>query len=409
MTTPWLAPDEPEAAGLSRPRLERLDAAFAAAVDRREIPGAVVVVARRGRIAWHSACGFLDREAGIAMPTDAIFRIASMTKPVVSLAAMMLVEEGALRLDLPVGAYLPVLKDMKVARVRSDGSLERAPPQRLPTVHDLLRHTSGMVNGHLGISPVKKLYAAAGVLARTELQSRDAFLAALAELPLEFEPGTTFAYGASTEVVGHIVEEICGMGLDAFVRTRITRPLGMTDTGFELPAADWQRVAQPQVDLATEKRRPVRENFGRPARFSALGNMVTSALDYARFCQLLLDRGVANGTRLVSRKTIEMMTANQLPRGCAFDPENAAAWGPALPSPDFGHGFGLGFSVQTEPGRAAWRGSVGAFTWAGGGGTYFWVDPQEELAAVLMMQTSPTEIIPFIYIVRSLVYGAIVD
>ena len=394
---------------MSPSRLNLLDAALQGAVDRRAIPGAVGLIVRRGRVAWRGACGYLDREASIAMPADAIFRIASMTKPVVSLAAMMLVEEGALRLDLPVGAYLPVLGDMKVALALPDGSLERVPPRRPPTVHDLLRHTSGIVNGHLGVSPVKQLYAAAGVLARTQLQSRDAFLAALAELPLEFEPGTTFAYGASTEVVGHIVEEISGMELDAFVRRRITGPLSMTDTGFELPAADWKRVAQPQIDLATGKRRLVRETFERPARFSALGNMVASAPDYARFCQFLLSRGMANGTPLVSRKTIEMMTANQLPAGCAFDPENAAAWGPALPSPAFGHGFGLGFAVRMEIGRAAWPGSAGDFTWGGGGGTLFWIDPREDLLAVLMMQTSPVEMIPFIYLMRSLVYGAIAD
>lgn len=393
---------EPGAVGLSEARLRRLNDAFQAKVENAEIAGAVVVVGRRGKIAFHEAFGYRDREAGAAMPRDAIFRLSSMTKPLISLAAMILVEEGKLRLDSPAGDILPALKEMKVGVVAKDGALELAPPRRPIMILDLLRHTSGITAGHHGNSPVKHLYANAGLALPTN--TRDEFLAKLAQLPLEFEPGSTFAYGLSHDVVGHVIEEVSGLPLDEFIRSRLTGPLGMTDTVFQLPEVCRPRIAEPQIDPATGNRPPMRDPLVRPARFSGQGNMVSSATDWARLCQLLLNGGEVDG--IVSRKTVELMTADQLPPDVAFDPAIAATWGPALPGPTFGQGFGFALAVRTHAGRAPWHGSVGDFGWVGSTGVFFWVDPREQLFAILLTQ-APSQLIPCFYLMRSLAYAAI--
>ena len=396
-----------EGSGLSAAGLTRLSEVFQRQVDQRRIPGAVVLIGRAGRIVFHEAYGFRDREAGSVMPLDGIFRLSSMTKPLVALGAMMLVEEGRLRLDAAVGEFLPMLKDMKVAVPAPDGTLKLAPPARPPMILDLLRHTSGIVNGHLGTSAVKRLYAGAGILP-SGTHSRAEYLRALGEQPLEFEPGSTFAYGASMDVVGHIIEEVSGLELDSFMRRRVTEPLGMPDTVFQASPSCSSRIAEPQVDVATGKRPAMRDPTLKPARLSGSGNMVSSARDWARFCDVLLGAGKVDGKRIVSRKTIDLVTVDQLPPAAAFDPENASAWGPALPSPVFGHGFGLGFAVRTHAGRATWHGSVGDFCWVGSTGVLFWVDPAEDLFAIMFTQ-SPTELVPNLYVMRSIIYGALAD
>lgn len=396
---------KPEALGFSSARLERLSAAFRSGVDKVEIPGAVMLIGRRRQIVFHEAYGFRDREAGAAMPSDAIFRLSSMTKPVIALAAMMLVEEGKLQLDSPVGQFLPTLKDMKVGVVTGNGTLELVPPRRPIMILDLLRHTSGITGGHLGNSPVKQLYARSGIRPQGGL-SRAEFIANLGLLPLEFQPGTTFAYGFSIDVLGHILEEVCGLPLDEIVRRRIAEPLGMPDTVFQVPEAARSRVAEPQVDTATGQRPAIGDPTMRPLRFSGGGNLVSSASDWARFCQLLLNKGELDGTRLASRKTIELMTADQLPPATGFDPDIATTWGPALPSPEFGQGFGLGMAVRTHAGRATWHGSPGDFGWVGASGVYFWVDPGEDLFAIMFTQ-APSQLVPYVYVARSLTYGAL--
>jgi CubicO group peptidase (beta-lactamase class C family) len=397
----------PGGLGFSPARLERLNDAFRTSVDKAEIPGAVMMIGRRGRIAFHEAYGFRDREAGAAMPRDAIFRLSSMTKPVIALAAMMLVEEGKLRLDSPVGQLLPALKDMKVGVVGGDGRLDLAMPRRAIMILDLLRHTSGIVGGHLGSSPVKQLYARAGITPGGGL-TRSEFIANLAKLPLEFQPGTTFAYGFSIDVLGNILEEVCALPLDEIVRLRIAEPLGMPDTVFQVPKSARSRIAEPQIDAATGQRPAMGDPTIRPVRFSGNGNLVTSAPDWARFCQLFLGRGELDGVRMVSRKTIELMITDQLPPQAAFDPDNAASWGPALPSPAYGQGFGLGMAVRTSAARATWHGSPGDFGWVGGWGTYFWVDPREDLFALMFTQ-APAQLIANIHFARSLAYGALSD
>jgi len=398
--------DKPDASGFAPARLQRLSTILQSSVDDAAIPGAVMLVARRGKIAYCEAFGFRDREAGAEMPREAIFRIASMTKPITSLAAMILVEEGKLALGSSIAQFLPALKNLEVGVESADGSLTREVPRREITVQDLLRHTSGFTYGWLGRSAVKRLYVASDI--QNLGHSGAEFIAKLAALPLQFEPGAAWGYSVSTDVLGHIIEQVAGVGLDAFVSNRITQPLGMPDTAFWIPEASRGRLAEPQINAETGKRPPMRDALARPARFNGGAGMVSTAADYARFCQCLLDGGDLEGTRLVSRKTVELITADHLPPGIGFDPETAAMIGPALPGPVYGAGFGLGFVVRTHPGRSTWHGSAGDYSWAGAEGTYFWVDPKEELIAILMTQgvEAGRALRPF---VRSLVYQAITD
>jgi CubicO group peptidase (beta-lactamase class C family) len=402
----FMVAGEPEALGMSSERLGRLTAALQTGVDKADIPGVVLVVGRRGKHAYFEALGFRDREARALMGRDAIFRIASMTKPLTSLAAMMLVEEGKLALTQPVAEFLPAFSNLKVGVETGDGSLTLVAPRRQATVLDLLRHTAGFTSGLLGSSAVKQRYASSGV--GSPALTRADFLAKLASLPLQFQPGAGWGYGLSTEVLGHLVEEISGIDLGQFVRTRITGPLGMRDTGFWVEETSWPRLAEPQIDPATGQRPPARDVFNRPARFNGASAMVSTAEDYARFCQFWLNQGELDGTRLVSRKTVELMIADHLPPDAAFDPDNVANFGATLPSPLFGSGFGLGFAIRTQIGRCAWHGSVGDLSWAGSVGTYFWVDPKEQLYAVFLSQ-APTQFVRYAILARALVYQALVD
>ena len=246
---------------------------------------------------------------------------------------MILAEEGKLSLGSPVSQFLPQLKNLEVGVEMADGCLTRKSPRREITVQDLLRHTSGFTYGWLGRSAVKRLYVASDVA--NPGHSRDEFIARLATLPLQFEPGAAWGYSVSTEVLGHIVEQVAGVGLDVFVGTRITQPLGMPDTAFWIPEASKGRLAEPQINAETGKRPAMRNALAQPARFNGGNGVVSTAADYARFCQCLLNGSTLEGMRLVSRKTIELMTANHLPPAVVFDPETAAMLGPVLPSPEF--------------------------------------------------------------------------
>jgi len=399
--------EEPENLGLSSERLRRLSATLQASVDSAEIPGAVVLIARHGKIAYFEPFGFRDREIGAAMERDSIFRIASMTKPVTSLAAMMLVEEGKLSLTSPVSQYLPELKNLKVGLEAADGSLSLAPPRREATVLDLFRHTSGFTYGFLGNSPVKQLYNASGI--DNPQITKDEFIAKLSALPLQFEPGAAWGYGVSIDVLGHIVEAIARVSLEKFIAKRITEPLRMPDSAFWVENPKQQRLAEPQVDPATGKRPSMRNAASRPGRFNGGGAMLSTPADYARFCQFWLNRGELDGVRLVSRKTAELMIQDHLPQGIGFDADTAALFGPALPSSTYGYGFGLGFAVRTHVGRHPVHGSVGDFYWVGSTGTSFWIDPSEQLLAILMMQAPFQLMFPYYFRTRTLVYQALID
>ena len=393
--SPALSTAQPENVGLSPDALRRLAAALQSRVDRGHIPGAVALVARHGKVAFHQAFGVRDPADGAPMQADAIFRIYSMTKPIVSVAVMMLWEEGRLLLSDPIGLYLPDLAAPKVAVIQ-DRDMQLVPVRRPITVQDLLRHTSGLTYEFRGATPVHAAYTAARV-ARLKQTNADQ-VAALAALPLLHQPGTRWEYSRSTDVLGRLVEVISGQSLGGFLRERILAPLGMTDAGFAVPDADQARIAEPfrrDPDSGTEVSLL---DVRRPAIFeSGGGGMVATAMDYARFMQMLLGGGRLDTVRLLGRKTVELMTADHL--GDIPGP-------PDLLPP--GHGFGLGFAVRREAGLAPFPGSVGSFFWGGAAGTTFWVDPVERLTAVLMIQ-APAQREHYRVLFRDLVYAAVAD
>jgi len=388
--------------------LQRLVDGFARDVERGAIPGAVVLVARKGKPAIFEAVGFRDRERGAPMKREAIFRGASITKPLTVAAALTLLDEGALELAAPLGRYLPALAELQVGveRVGEDGarSLVLEPAARPITIQDLMRHTAGFTYGAFGDSLVQRAYRRANV---TDLRQTNAVMVErLAGLPLAYQPGSTFEYGMSIDVLGAVIETICGQPLDRILRERITGPLEMPDTGFAL--ADLDRLALPQIDPATGARPNLDVLYDPaqpPAWFSGGGGILTTAADYARFAQMLLDGGRLNGTRVLARKTVALMTSNHLPPGVAFGPFTTEL-GITAPFPQFGQGFGLGVNVRIDPGRNPNPGSVGDFSWAGISGTYFWVDPVEQLVAVLMLQ-APLERVRYRSLMRALVYQAL--
>ncbi|MGD9617353.1 MAG: serine hydrolase domain-containing protein [Alphaproteobacteria bacterium] len=391
--------EAPEQVGFSSARLERLAAVVRHDVERRLIPGAVVLLARGGRVAFAETFGYQDRETGIPMALDSIFRIASMTKPMASVAAMMLSEEGRLEIAAPVAQYLPEFSDMTV------GS-ERARATRTMTVQDLMRHTSGLTYAQFGDSPVQMLWR--DVKLMDEKQTNTELVEKLAGLPLMFEPGTTWEYSMSTDVLGRVVEVASGMSLGEFFTTRITGPLGMSDTGFAATGERAGRVAEPQTDPATGQRPPMR-NVKQPGRWeSGGGGAVGTASDYLRFCQMLLNGGDLDGVRLLAPKTVALMASDHLPPGIGYGATARARFGALAPVPEMGYGFGLGFAVRNEPGRSPVPGSVGEYFWGGVTGTYFWIDPREQLIAVLML-AAPDQRLHYRYLTRQLVYAALTE
>lgn len=391
------APPRPatEAAGISAPRLERLHAAVQGFVDRGEVAGAVTLLARDGRIVDLSAYGLKDAEQRTPMRTDTLFRIASMSKAITSVAVLMLYEEGRLLLTDPLSKFVPAFKGARVqARAPGPGAPPAAPvaADREITIRDLLTHRSGITYGFIDAGPVGDAYRAAGVadgLAVAEGMVGDN-VQRLAGMPLVSQPGTEYRYGLSTDVLGHVVEVVSGRPLDAFLRERVFAPLRMDDTGFAVPEAKWARLATLYSPGTDGRLRPMNdpETFGKvvmsplayyrePKRyFSGGAGLVSTAADYARFLQMLLGGGELDGARLLSPRTVELATVSHtsdLPRG---------AVGPGVD-------FGLGFSVVTDLGGTRRLGSAGLYAWGGIYGTSFWVDPRERLIGVLMAQRYP--------------------
>ena len=389
--------ESPEQVGLSSARLERLAAVIRGDVERRLIPGAVLAIARGGRLAYGEAFGWHDREAGVPMSADAIFRVASMTKPITSVAAMMLAEEGRLEIAAPVAQYLPEFAELTVGT-------ERRKAQRTMTVQDLMRHTSGLTYAQFGDTPVQMIWRDTKLM--DEDQTNAELVAKLAGLPLMFEPGTTWEYSMSTDVLGRVVEVVSGESLGEFFADHIFRPLGMADTGFAATGERAARVAEPQNDPATGSQPPMR-NVTRENRWhSGGGGAVSTAADYLRFCQMLLNGGELDGVRLLAPKTIAYMASDHLPPDCAYGETARPRFGALAPVPEMGYGFGLGFAVRKEPGRSPVPGSVGEFFWGGVTGTYFWIDPQEDMVVVLMLQ-APDQRLHYRYLTRQLVYAAL--
>ena len=397
---------KPEDVGLSSERLQRVRDALARDVDAGIVPGAVVLVARRGQIACLEAIGYRDREAGAAMTTDTVFRIASMTKPFTSVAAMMLAEEGRLILADPVAKYLPEFAGLQVA-INSDDAdaktLTTEPCRRPMTVHDLLRHTSGLTYAPLTGPALKQAYIAADV--GSVAHGNAEFVTRLAALPLAYQPGGTWQYGFSTDVLGRVVEVVSGMALDDFIEQRICRRLGLANTGFA--AVDAARAAEPQVARELGKRPPMlREATVKPNWISGGSALLSTAADYGRFCQMLLNGGVLGDTRLLAPATVALMSADHLPPGVAYGPQMRTMFGALAPVPENAIGFGLGFAVRNAIGGNALPGSPGDYSWSGVSGTYFWIDPREQLIAVLMTQ-APLQRMRYRYLMRALVYQAV--
>ena len=389
---------KPEAVGLSSARLERLAKAIKQDVDQGRMPGAVVAIARKGKLAYYESFGFVDKATGTPMPKDAIFALASMTKPMVAVATLMLEEQGDLLLNDPVGNYLPELKDMKVATPRG---IEAA--HRQPTLQDMLRHTAGVSYGNRGDTPLHKLYERE--LKSAADQSGAEFLQALSKLPLHYQPGTQWEYSHGLDVAGLAAEVVTKKRLGEFMQERLFGPLGMVDTGFVVPDAKAARIARPL---------PIDPDTGHPTRFRLPvtpwqydcggGCASGTALDYLRFAQMLLNKGTLDGTRVLSRKTVEYMTSNQL----SADVDASRLHEFPVEHMD-GFGFGLGVAVRTQAGVAGVPGTPGEFMWSGAQGTMFWVDPKEEMAVVFLANTPGPVRRHYRELVKTLVVQAIAD
>lgn len=397
----------PEEVGLCPTRLARLSARMREGVERAEIPGAILQIARRGRVAYEECFGYRDPATQAPMRADSIFRIASMTKPITSMAAMMLAEEGRLSLTDEVSQHLSEFSNLRVldpnATITDPENLPTVPLERAMTIQDLLRHTSGLAYAFMGTHPLKQRYQALQV---SDPQiTNEEHVRRLSTLPLLHQPGSTWEYGVSTDVLGRVIEKVSGQSLDDFVRCRITEPLKLHDTAFHAPESQSERCAHAGPEGAA-RQLPNIPAVTAPALFkSGGGGMVSTASDYARLCQLWLNGGELEGQRLLSRKTLALMTSNHLSATMRFGPE-MTLFGPGTPSPEYGHGFGLGFSIRTEPGLSPLPGSVGTYAWSGIYGTSFWVDPQEDLFCVLMLQSVSQRAI-YRRLVQTLVYQAL--
>lgn len=403
-SAPQIQIARPEAVGLSSERLTRVSDWLRAEVAAKRIPGAVVMVLRGGKLAYVDAIGQRDPASPAPMKTDDIFRIYSMSKPIVSVAAMMLAEEGRLLLEAPIARYIPAFADVKVGVEKTDAqgnkTLELVAPRRPPTVQDLLRHTAGLTYGFFGDGLVKQAYQKAGINAAGDITNAE-FADKIAKMPLIAQPGSTWDYSNATDVLGRVIEVASGQTLGALLQRRIFDPLGMKDTSFYVPEPERQaRIAEPLPD---DRVIGVGAMVGNPRKVEKMesggGGLVSTAPDYLRFLAMLRNGGELEGRRIISPATLAYMTADHLGTGVARTPLY-------LPGP--GYGFGLGLAVRTSAGEAAYPAAVGEYYWGGAGGTYMWVDPAQDLAVVFMMQ-SPRMRVPYRSILRNIVAGAVIE
>ena len=412
-----LAPVLAGQVGMSADKLERIRDVLKGEIDQGKLPGTVVMVARKGKLAYADAVGLQDKAAGKAMALDSVFRIYSMTKPLVSVAAMMLVEDGKLQLTDPVSKFLPAFKGQRVSVARADAEFARltytnVAADREMTVQDLLRHTSGLAYGEITQNaPIKDAYAKAGVYLPgvRDYDSRDMTPAEqvdrLGAAPLAHQPGTVWEYSLASDVLGRVVEAASGRRLADFLDERLFKPLRMADTAFHVPAGKTSRLAQPlATDHASGQPIKVIDVSAPPKNDSGGAGAVSTAADYLRFSQMLLNGGQLEGVRVLSRTTVELMTSDHLGSRIAapLTPGELLLGTP-------GYGFGLGFAVRLAPGIAGVPGSAGEFMWAGYAGTYFWVDPKEQVTAVFMSQAPSPIRAYYRKLVKQLVYQAIVD
>lgn len=404
---------KPETVDLSSAGLARLDHHLKTQyVDSGKLAGTLTMIARHGEIVHTSVIGHADKERGTAMKDDTIFRIYSMTKPLTSIAFMMLVEEGLVALDEPVHRVIPEWKNLRVFQAGITGSFQTKPVTRPMLMIDLLRHTSGLTYGFQARTNVDAAYRklGVGVIEKRPL-TLDSMIEALAGLPLEFSPGDAWNYSVSTDVLGYLVGKLSGMPFEKFLKERILDPLGMVDTDFYVPkdkaarfASCYAHNAKGEVVLQDDGQK---SDYLKPPSFiSGGGGLAGTAGDYMRFCQMLLNGGEYNGHRFVSPKTIELMTQNHLPGGKQLMELSRSLFSEAG---NEGLGFGLGFAVVTNVAQTMTPGSVGEYFWGGAASTAFWIDPKEDLAVVFMTQFLPSSTYPVRRDLRNLVYGAFID
>ncbi|MDH4745176.1 beta-lactamase family protein [Sphingomonas sp. CBMAI 2297] len=403
---------KPENQGFDAARLARIDPYLKARyLDSGKLPHAQLLIARGGEIVHFSHQG-PAREGGAPVDEATLFRIASMTKPVTSLAFMMLVEEGLVGLDTPVHHILPELKALGVFKAGGD----KVPFQTTPTEEpmrmvDLLRHTSGFTYSFQNRTNVDAAYRAGRIEDWHGNLDLDGFIAALGRIPLEFSPGSEWNYSVSTDVLGAVVERVSGMKLGDFFRQRIFAPLGMHDTGFTVPADKIDRLADCWTMVQGKGRvmydRGAESAWSREPRLvSGGGGLVSTSLDYHRFCTFFLNKGELAGTRLVSRKTVDLMTANHLPGGSDLHAMSQSLFSETT---NAGTGFGLGFAITMDPAKAMIPGSAGEYYWGGMFSTSFFIDPVERLSMVFMTQLSPSMLYPIRRELKTLIYSALND
>ena len=387
---------KPEEVGLSSERLNRIDTVLKADIEKGQIPGAVFLVARKGKIAYFKGFGMRNKEKSLPMEKDSIFRVFSMTKSITAVAASMLLEEGKILLSDPVAKYIPSFKDMKVGEIKKDETgkevLSMVEPLNVMTIQDLLRHTSGLSYFFFPPKAIQIMYLQAGMNKVDELTDAEV-CERLAKLPLVAHPGTKYQYSMSYDVMGRVVEVISGMPLDKFFEERIYKPLKMKDSGFQVKGPDVDRLVylDPKGPLYNDPTKPQKN-------LSGGGGTVSTAMDYARFAQMLLNGGQLEGKRLLGPRTVAFMTSDHLgPMGNRDD---------ALYIPGRGYGVGFDFYVRVDAGHAYFPGNVGEFYKGGIAGTIFWVDPKEELIAVFMVSSIDYRE-HYRFLIKSLIYQAI--
>ncbi len=400
---------QPEEVGLSSDRLARVNAWARRLVDDGKLPGMITMVTRRGKVTHFYVVGLADIKRETRMAPDTIFRFYSMTKPLTSTAIMMLYEEGHFQLDDPIARFLPCFKDMRVYAGGMRGKLETVPAQRDITFRDLLTHTSGLTYGFMEATPVDAQYRDRGVDFQTSDKALGEVVEIAADIPLIAQPGEEWNYSIATDVLGHLVAVVSGKPFDEFLRERVTGPLGMVDTAFHVPAdkigrfaANYTCTADGRLMLIDD---PQKSIFGSTRQIcSGGGGLVSTASDYMRFCQMMLNKGELDGVRLLGRKTVGLMTMNHL-RG-----DMAAMGQPRFSESSYeGIGFGLGFSIMLDPAKAQILGSPGEYAWGGAASTAFWIDPVEDMAVLMLTQLMPSSTYPIRRELRVLTYQALVD
>ena len=397
----------PEEVGISSEKSNLLVNELKLRVTQGELPGAVLMIVRNHKVVIHEPIGFRDRIEQSNMQKDSIFRIASMTKPIVSICALQLMEQGKLSLEDPVSKFLPEFENIQVGEettnLLGEKELSLVPPNKKMTIQDLMRHTSGLTYGWVKTALVDQLYESNQVMLMD--QTLEEQVKKLATLPLKHQPGTTWEYGLSTDVLGRVIEVIAEESLDHILQRYIFEPLQMIDTQFGFDSQKLHRVAESQINPETGKRFLNLATSIKPKKLSGGGGLTSTAMDYAKFCQMILNDGELYGKRIISRKSLELMVANHLPDQTNFPASTLYEWGAAMPSPShFGTGFGLGFQVRLEAGRNPLPGSVGDLTWMGIWGTSFVIDPKEKLILILLTQ-QPNKLKEHHRLLRQMVYS----